>query len=304
MTIAFDDAFPSGGGGNPLTQRVLVFVPASRTVLSPITGILRVRQMGAAGSGASGNSASGGNGATVAFKTVEVTKGDSIVVTNGAGGAASAANAAGNNGGTSTVTGPNGLSLSIPGGRAGVTSGLPVANANPTGADEFWLGGIGGSGGTNAGGGGGGAALLNGAASGFSGGNGTSSGAGGGGAGVGAAGVLASPGGSGGPSGLNMANVVSVTPAFASESHSRIFINVSAGTVTTNAGPGGGALGAPSGGSGAGQAGFGGGGGGSTTNVTGGAGGPGGGGGASGGTGGASGKGGDAYTVLEFIGEA
>ena len=273
-------------------RKVIVYCNNSRTVRAPFTGWLRARIMGSAGSGAAGgngSSPSSGNGATVAFVKVLVTKGDEIVVTLGAGGGVPAATNSGvnngNQGGTTTVTGPNGLNASIPGGRGGVNGASPSPNAAPTGVDEYWLGGLGvapliagwGCGGASA-------ALLEGTPSGFDGGKGgPSAGAG---AGIGAPGGNSGgdPGGSGGPALTSLSAGLDV----GTESYCRLLLQVNGGSVSA---PGCGGKDGTYGGFGAG--------GGGIQNGTGGGGGRGGGG-ASATNGYQSGLGGGAFVTLEF----
>ena len=278
--------------GAPQQNRtVIIYVSASKTVLSPVDGFVRARIMGSGGAGATGISASGGNGATVAFVKVPVSKGDSIVVTIGSGGAGiTTYPTPGGTGGNTTVTGPNGLNAVVPGGRGGVIdlNNTPAANATPTGVDEYWLGGLGGPCtilGYTAGGGS--AALLEGTSSGFQGGDGAgfNSGAGAG-AGIGGPPSGTSGGGSGGTAGI------SATGSFSnvgSNTYIRLLVPLEGG---------GGGLPGCGGNSGT-SGGFGGGGGG-VHNGAGGAGGFGGGG------GGAqaqqkSGNGGSGFVTLEFV---
>lgn len=293
--IAAENA--GGGGGG---QYECVYVSGSRTVLAPFTGKVKVRMLGAAGGGYQAATGSGANAGTVAFATVDVIKGDAIVITIPVGGAVSSA------GGTLTVTGTGGLNASVPGGRAGVASGTPAANAVPTGVDEYWLGGLGGASGAGAGGGGS-AAVLIGSTQGQPGGSSAYANAGGGGAGVGAPGNNAqssTSGGFGGGSGSGFTNLFGNSSGLATltESHSRLLVNVSGSTsYAGQISPGGGGVGGNNSSAGGVGGGFGagGGGGGSYNSGFSGSGGVGGG----GGGGPSAGKGGNGFVTLEFFGD-
>ena len=273
-------------------RKVIVYCPMSRAVKAPFTGWVRARIMGSAGSGAAGgisNRPSSGNAGTVAYVRVPVTKGDEIVVTLGAGGVVPAGISNGvnngNAGGTTTVTGPNGLNATIPGGRGGVNGASPAPNAAPTGVDEYWPGGLGVApliagwvcGGASA-------ALLEGTPSGFDGGKGgPSAGAG---AGIGGPGGNSGgePGGPGGP------DLTALTAGLGvgTETYCRLLLQVNG---ASNGAPGCGGKDGAYGGFGAG--------GGGIQNGTGGGGGRGGGG-ASSTNGYISGPGGGAFVTLEF----
>lgn len=315
MTISFSQAF--GGGGSSSSRYQRLYISAGTTVNAPFAGICRARVMGAGGAGAYYSSYSGGgNGASVGIVTADIALNDPVVCVVGAGGAAvTVAGNPGNAGGTTSVSW-TGVSASIPGGRGGVQNTAPAANANPTGFDNFWLGGLGGASAGGGSGGGGSAPLLHSYNAGFAGGSTTTSGAGGG-AGVGGSGGAGSGGsyGAGGGSGgagvlsvpgTDLAGQTTTSPALVDEYHSRILINVSAGAgIGSSIAGGPGAGGSGSGGGGTAitaVGGFGGGGGGSsgtTAGFAGGAGGTGGGGGGTSASGG-SGRGGNAFIVLEF----
>lgn len=323
---------PSGVVPSLRAGRVDVVICVNSSIVeAPFDGILRLRAMGSGGSGAStstpATAPSGGNGGSFGYKEVLVRKGDKITVTLGAGGAA-ANGTVGNQGGTTTITGPNGLNAAIPGGNGGVYGvGLqPADNAAPTGFDQYWLGGLGGKASALFGGGGGSAPILNGVAKGYEGGDGGPSGSAGwgGGAGVGGDGgdgtssFPGTGGGAGGPgfntattqaASRNLALIRSTSPGVASDSHSRLLINVSAGGGGTSSGTNG-SDGGPGGGGGAasgtstagGNGGFGSGGGaghsGSSTYCNGG---PGGGGGSINSSAAVAGSGGNAVVTLEFV---
>lgn len=291
-------------------RQVLAYCPTSRVVKAPFNGLLRVRAMGAASSGANGSTANGANGATVTLTSVRVRKNDPITVTIGAGGARQATNNAGGaNGGTTTIVGPNGLNVSIPPSTPGLLGGAQTPNPLPTGVDEYWLGGFGGTGSGGFGGGGGSPALLEGVQTPFDGGKGLTQpggGAGVGGNGSDGGGSGGSGGGSGGPAvvttpGPNLAGQNSSSTALTNDTHCRLLVNVSGGGGSPG-GPGGGSNGqnvagiVPIGGFGGG-----GGGNGSQSGANAGGGGKGGGGGGVGSAASSqSGFGGDAFVTLEF----
>lgn len=274
-------------------RRRLVYCNQSGTVTAPFNAYVTVRAVGASGSGARSGAVSGGNAGTYITKEVaRVAKGSTFTVTMGAGGASPSAAGPGNDGGTTTIVG-GGVNITIPGGRGGVQgAGLqPAANAAPTGADTYALGGRGGYGNGNLGGGGGAVGLWT--SVGFDGGSVVSNGAGGG-AGVGGAG--GSPlstggggGGSGGPAngisgGNNWGGIKTTTSVSANMEVNPFFIDSFGGGGDGGSGTGGaGGAGGGGGGSstgGAGGAFAGGGGGGGAGGVFGGGGGGGGGGGA------------------------
>jgi len=310
--------FASQAYGSPPKKTAVVYCPTSRTTYAPLTGAVTVHILGSAGS-ASGQSGSGANSGTVARVKKLVTKGEAINVSLGAGGLSVTSAAVGNPGGTTTVTGPNGLNASVPGGNAGVAAGSPAANTAPTGVDEYWLGGLGGP---SPRGGGGSAPLLEGTNAGHPGGTGGANSGGGGagvggpggpgsGAGGGSGGGSGGPGNSGSPStpsagGRNLMGFAGAL-AMAIVRYCRLLVDVadagggggdSSGNGVTPGGKGGGG-GGGGGGAGGGSGGFGGGGGASF--YMGGNGGRGGGGGAST-PGYPSGAGGDAFVTLEFEG--
>ena len=158
-------------------QRRYQHIQLSQTVVATGNGTLILRAMGAAGGGGgvgSNGIACGGNGGTVCTRTLSVQAGDVIACTIPAGGVGGTWGP-GTTGGTLVVH-RNGIAvLTVPGGNGG-TGGAPANNALPTGADLYFLGGLGGYG---AGAGGGGTLLLIGGTSAARGGNGTGSGGGG-----------------------------------------------------------------------------------------------------------------------------
>ena len=158
-------------------QRRYQHIQLSQSVVATGNGTLILRAMGAAGGGGGvgGNGiACGGNGGTVCTRTLSVQAGDVIACTIPAGGVGGTVGP-GTTGGTLVVH-RNGIAvLTVPGGNGG-TGGAPANNALPTGADLYFLGGLGGYG---AGAGGGGTLLLIGGTSAARGGNGAGSGGGG-----------------------------------------------------------------------------------------------------------------------------
>ena len=129
------------------------YVAFSRTITATGSGQAVLRCMGAGGGGASASNGLGGNGGTVAAKTINVEAGDQLVVTIPAGGARGASGQPGSAGGTLTITRGGDTLISIPGGNGGPTGGAPTNNAEPTGADWYVLGGLGGIGDRTGGGG-------------------------------------------------------------------------------------------------------------------------------------------------------
>lgn len=136
----------SGGGAvaQPVDRRV---VRQSMTYKATVTGTLVGRAFGASGSGGLthgiGCATGPGAGEVVDF-VVAVSAGDDIVFTMGAGGAAvtrtTAGQTNGNDGADSTITGPNGLSITVVAGKKGL--------AGPVSAGTPLAGGAGGTGGT------------------------------------------------------------------------------------------------------------------------------------------------------------
>lgn len=136
----------SGGGAvaQPVDRRV---VRQSMTYKATVTGTLVGRAFGASGSGGLthgiGCATGPGAGEVVDF-VVAVSAGDDIVFSMGAGGAAvtrtTAGQTNGNDGADTTITGPNGLSITVVAGKKGL--------AGPVSAGTPLAGGAGGTGGT------------------------------------------------------------------------------------------------------------------------------------------------------------
>ena len=282
MSSSFSELF--GGGGVP--NRHVHYISSSQTVVARGTGWLLLRCMGAGGGGGGGNWPTGGTAGTVGVKKVRVNAGDTFVVTIPAGGTT------GNAGGTLTVTGP-GVSISIPGGTAGVAgtqNAQAALPADPTGLDWFLKGGRGGknnSTGNNYGGTGGGAAALDGVSGKDS---------------PDLANTAASQSGSHGASvGVRIDNSIDTATRRLDERHSVLLVNVSGGAGSAQY-PGGGGLGGAGNSSGSGSSGvaggFGAGGGGGGAGISGGGGGYGG---YGGGGGGGGSWGGQGFVTAEFI---
>lgn len=285
MSSSFSELF--GGGGVP--NRHVHYISSNQTVVARGTGWLLLRCMGAGGGGGAGNWSTGGTAGTVGVKKVRVNAGDAFVVTIPAGGTS------GNAGGTLTVTGP-GVSISIPGGTAGVAgtqNAQAALPADPTGLDWFLKGGRGGKNNSTSdryGGTGGGAAALDGVS-----GKDSSD----------LANTAASQsGGRGASVGVRIDdNAGDTATRRLDERHSVLLVNVS-GSAGSAQSPGGGGVGGAgnSSGSGAGgvAGGFGAGGGGGGAGISAGSGGSGGYGGGAGGGGGGDG-GGQGFVTAEFI---
>ena len=137
------------GGGvlpQPIDQRVVF---SSTTYVAPVSGTLAIFAAAADGSPGlayGGGCATGAGAGEIGIKLLPVTAGASIVFTLGSGGASVTRNIAGqtngNDGGNTTITGPNGLSITLVGGKGG--------KAGPQAAGVALLGGDGGYGGTGA----------------------------------------------------------------------------------------------------------------------------------------------------------
>lgn len=293
-----DSQIFSGGKALGPIHKTLCFT--SRTVTVPFDGYMEIRAMGAGGGGARANSGYGTGGYSGAWgcKRVAVTKGQSVVVTIGAGGAGkTTSDGAGSAGGSTTVV-HNSVTYTAPGGKGGVYN---TSRSSPNtigaewdfGADSVWPGIYTSSGKT----GGAGVDIL------AQGNNATTSGSsdGSGGGGTGSA-SSSSTGGGASPGGKDALGRSAGNPPN--------YWDASGGEwgISFYGGSGGGASGVPAGNGGGGNGsnsnvgvpgGHGGGGGGTGSNSNaGGAGGIGGGGGASGATGG---NGGDGFVCLTFI---
>ena len=135
------------GGGvlpQPIDQRILF---SSATYVAPVSGTLAI--VAAAADGSPGlaygtGCATGAGAGEIGIKLLPVTAGDSIVFTLGSGGAAvtrsTTGQTNGNDGGNTTITGPNGWSGTLIGGKGG--------KAGPQSAGVALAGGDGGNGGT------------------------------------------------------------------------------------------------------------------------------------------------------------
>ena len=135
------------GGGvlpQPIDQRVVF---SSTTYVAPVSGTLAI--FAAAADGSPGlaygaGCATGAGAGEIGIKLLPVTAGDSIVFTLGSGGASVTRNTTGqtngNDGGNTTITGPNGWSGTLIGGKGG--------KAGPQSAGVALAGGDGGNGGT------------------------------------------------------------------------------------------------------------------------------------------------------------
>lgn len=152
MATAFSSLVGSGSGGG---VRQYEFITSSKTFVCTATGTLDIMLIGGHASGGAivGSGFVGGSGAGgVAVKRTRVTKGDSYIVTIGAGGMAVTRAGAGLTpgiaGGTSSVTGP-GVSITATGGQPGEAKTTKPANGGlggvGTGGDENRQSGSGGS---------------------------------------------------------------------------------------------------------------------------------------------------------------
>lgn len=211
-------------------RRVLVYVGASTVHTFDRACHVRIRALGAGGSGAKGQYATGGNAGTVGMAVAQFAKGEQLTITIPAGGVppSGSGNQPGNAGGTLTITGP-GVNISIPGGSGGVSGTSRNQNAAtpaPTGLESYILSSrpmatttatqpVGGAA----------AALLHGHPSYAPNGTSPSSGAGVGGPGS----ATSNEPGSAGPGGTNLHGQRARVLATPDADHSRLLVNVSGG---------------------------------------------------------------------------
>ncbi len=122
-------------GSSQLGPRHAVPVFTSRTWTAPADGLLTVRAMGAGGGG--GRSCTGGYSGAWGAKLIRINKGDSVVVSIGAGGAGGVASGPGSAGGATTVT-VGGVTYTAPGGPGGIVASSPAAVPNGPSLPVDW----------------------------------------------------------------------------------------------------------------------------------------------------------------------
>ena len=80
----FTELFPNGG--NVLSPTLQTNFFSSRNWVAPQDGVVVIRAMGAGGGGACGSNATGGYSGSWGAKSLRVSKGNTVVVSIGAGG--------------------------------------------------------------------------------------------------------------------------------------------------------------------------------------------------------------------------
>lgn len=135
--MSWDKVGALGGGGALRVQAIQQNIFTSTSIVYPKKGILIVRAMSAAGSGARGaGSATGGYSGAWGLKLLQIAAGTVVTVVVGAGGAIKSVDGNGNNGGDTTVT-INGVTYTLAGGLGGVMGGAS-APANMSDISALW----------------------------------------------------------------------------------------------------------------------------------------------------------------------
>lgn len=142
MATSLSTLMGISGGGKILGPTLTLPIFASKTWVVPQDGYAILGAIGAGGSGAAGGAGAGCTGGYSGGwgqKIVRVTKGQSIVVTIGAGGALKATAGAGNPGGNTTIL-HNSITRTAPGGLGGVyvASGLPTVPSGTVTTATDW----------------------------------------------------------------------------------------------------------------------------------------------------------------------
>jgi hypothetical protein len=133
--IRFDQAF--GGGGAVLAPALSTNFFTSRTWTAPQDGIVVFRGMGAGGGGANGTNATGGYSGSWGAKVLRVKKGNTVVVSIGAGGAGRIGTAGDGTAGGNTTVVVGGVTYTAFGGLGG-KSGSASTPANGPSPSSNW----------------------------------------------------------------------------------------------------------------------------------------------------------------------